>query len=86
MTMIPQVDKMIYKFRAECIHDVYAFTRHFNLVIVGIVKPERLMPDVEVVVETTTSLETLQEHVGGEDWHTIHDTIEHFSNYTGERK
>ena len=74
-----------YKFRAECISDVYAFAEAATITKLDI-RTDPHIPDVEVYISSDLSLSQLRE-IASEvpDGHVMVQSINTKKLYTGER-
>ncbi len=74
-----------YKFRAECVYDVYQFTRlgHAENVMLAL---HNTLPDVEVTFETKMNLRNVKRLLAKVvDGHVMLETVAPVELYTGER-
>ena len=82
-----------YKFRAECIHDVWLFLDKISrdsitqLAITAVeINPGIFIPDVEVEITTATLFKEIRKILRGiVDGHVMLETIQVKELYTGER-
>lgn len=77
----------LYKFRAECLHDVLDFINLANKKIRGYRIDNDYIPDVEVEIATEISKTELLNIMSFiPDGHVMSETLETIHEYTGERK
>lgn len=77
---------MSYKFRAECRYDVDRFLKLLSVNKIVISSNENGFPDVEVQIESDISLDQLRNIMRNvANGHVMVQTINHASEYTGER-
>ena len=75
-----------FKFRAECLRDVEKLLHQINHNGMEVNIKFFHVPDVEVTVLTTLTLDSIiQEAKEIDDCHVIVETVQPFHEYTGER-
>ncbi|WP_416670468.1 serine/threonine protein kinase [Egbenema bharatensis] len=77
----------LYKFRAECQHDVDLIESALGEDVVSISKSKHRFPDIEVKLVTVLTLDEIRARMREiEDSHVMLQTIAHHLDYTGNRE